>query len=177
MVKGIIRRLDDLGRVVIPKEYRKMYNIQLGDPMEIYALDNGDIVVRKVNLSSQLEQAATPIIEAVAENTGKTVLFSDLSVFLNGAGEGRNRLIRREVPQGICSALKDGKVMSTTTANDISDVALEESGFDYFSVVPITANSETRGGLYLLSNEPVTEVETLLLKTVAAIISKSLLKI
>lgn len=177
MVKGIIRRLDDLGRVVIPKEYRKMYNIDLGDPMEIFALDNGDIVVRKVNLSSQLETAALPALSALSDNTGKTLLLSDTSSFIAGVGAGKSRLTRRELPTGVISALKEERIMNTTTANDAADVVLDDCGFDYFAMTPISCAGEVRGGLFMLSAEPLSESETVLLKTVSAIISNSLLKV
>lgn len=154
-----------------------MYNIDLGDPMEIFALDNGDIVVRKVNLSSQLETVALPAIEALSENTGKTLLVSDTSSFLAGAGTGKNRLTRRELPAGIIKALKAEKTLNTTTANDTADVVLEESGFDYFAMTPVICSGEVRGGLFMLSAEPLTEADNTLLKTVSAVISNSLLKV
>lgn len=177
MVKGIIRRLDELGRVVIPREYRRIYDINPGDPMEMYALDNGDIVVKKVNLSSQLEFTAQPSVKALSDTLNKTVLVSDMSIFLSGSGTGKAQLHRKQVPSGIVNALKERKSLSTTTANDNADVVLEDSGFDYFALCPITFGDEVRGGLYLLSREPVTEDESLLLKTVAAIISESLPKV
>lgn len=177
MVKGIIRRLDELGRVVIPREYRRMYDINPGDPMEMYALDNGDIVVRKVNLSSQLEFTSQASVKALSDALNKTVLVSDLTCILSGCGTGKAPLLRRQVPSGIVGALKAGKTLSTTTANDNADVVLENSGFDYFAACPIVYGDEVRGGLYLLSREPVTEEETLLLKTAAAIISESLPKV
>ena len=177
MVKGIIRRLDELGRVVIPREYRRMYGITPGDPMEMYALDNGDIVVRKVDVSTQLEATAAPAVKAMSDSVGKTVMLSDMKEFLTGSGVGKAQLIRKPAPDGIVSALKDRKTLCTTTANDNADVVLEGSGFDYFALVPIVYGEEVRGGLYLLSREPVQNSEVMILQTVGNIISESLSKV
>lgn len=51
---GIVRRLDELGRIVIPKEYRKLYGIEIGDPLEIKGNENGTITVSKVSNRTEL---------------------------------------------------------------------------------------------------------------------------
>lgn len=175
-VKGIVRRLDELGRVVIPREYRKMYGINPGDPMEMYALENGDIVVRKVSVSSQLEAAAMYCVKALSDKTSKTVLLSDMTEFLSGQGIGKAQLLGKKVPKGIVEILKEGKTLSTTTANDTAQVLLESSGFEYFALAPIMYAQSPCGGLYMLSREPVAGDELGILSTVAAIISETLPK-
>ncbi|MCI9032403.1 MAG: AbrB/MazE/SpoVT family DNA-binding domain-containing protein [Clostridia bacterium] len=177
MVKGIVRRLDELGRVVIPREYRRIYDIKPGDPMEMYALDNGDIVVRKVNINSQLELTAAMPMKVLADKLGKTVMLADMKEFITGSGTGNLSLIKKAVPGGILRALSDKKELNTTTANDKDDIVIDDCGFDYVAVVPVTYGNEVRGGLCLLSGEPVREDEMALLSTVAKIISETLPKV
>lgn len=55
---GIIRRIDDLGRIVIPREFRRLHGIDLGDPMEISATPNGEIIVKKADTSEELGKIA-----------------------------------------------------------------------------------------------------------------------
>lgn len=174
MVKGIIRRLDELGRVVIPREYRRIYDINPGDPMEMYALDNGDIVVRKVNINSQLETTSEGPMKVLAERTGKVVMLSDMREFVTGEGATRYPLVKRQVPYGILSALSQKKTVSTTTANDAADAVLDGCGFDYFAAVPVCYGIEVRGGLFILSSEPVREDEIALLSLTGQIISENL---
>ena len=176
-IRGIVRRLDELGRVVIPREYRKMYDINPGDPMEIYAMDNGEIIIRKSDVSSQLELTAAPCVKALSDTTAKTVLLLDLTKFLSGGGIGKARLIGERVPKGIADILRDGKTLSTTTANDTAQVILESSGFEYFAVAPIFYGELATGGLYLLSREPVGGEEMSTLVTLAAVVSESLPKV
>ncbi len=64
---GIIRRIDDLGRVVIPKELCRTHGIGPGDPMEFFAGDNGEITVRKFNVESPAYTAAKTIYDLAAE--------------------------------------------------------------------------------------------------------------
>lgn len=177
MVKGIIRRLDELGRVVIPREYRRIYDINPGDPMEMYALDNGDIVVRKVNVNSQLEMTATGPMKVLSDKTGKVVMLSDLKEFISGSGANRYPLLKKQLPSGIASALTHKKTLNTTTANDNNDAVLDNCGYDYFAAVPVSYGEEVRGGLYLLSPEPVREDEVELIGIVAQIISETLPKV
>ena len=70
---GIVRRLDALGRVVIPREFRKLNRIEVGDPLEIRALANGDILVRKVDLSAQLRSIGAIALSSLAPHTHNTV--------------------------------------------------------------------------------------------------------
>ena len=70
---GLVRRLDALGRVVIPREFRKLNRIEVGDPLEIRALANGDILVRKVDLSAQLRSIGAIALSSLAPHTHNTV--------------------------------------------------------------------------------------------------------
>ena len=72
--KGIIRRLDDLGRIVVPKEYRRMLKIELGDPLEIFTLSNGDIVLRRFDMSAAVKNEGELAAAALENETGRTVL-------------------------------------------------------------------------------------------------------
>ena len=70
---GVIRRLDDLGRIVIPKEIRRTFRIREGDPMEIFTNRNGEIILKKYSPIGDLGNFAVQYAEALSENTGHTV--------------------------------------------------------------------------------------------------------
>ena len=53
---GIVRRVDDLGRIVIPREYRRAYDIEIGDPMEITADENGIITLKRVDMGAEFKR-------------------------------------------------------------------------------------------------------------------------
>lgn len=65
---GIVRRIDDLGRIVIPKEIRRTLNIKNGDPLELYTDDNGDLIFRKHDYTTNLKDTITRLKESLQEN-------------------------------------------------------------------------------------------------------------
>lgn len=73
---GIVRRIDDLGRVVIPKEIRRMMRIREGDPLEIYT-DNGSVVFKKYSPMGELDHLTKPVIEALRCTIGRHIALVD----------------------------------------------------------------------------------------------------
>lgn len=74
---GIVRRLDELGRIVIPKEYRKLYGIEIGDPLEIKGNENGTITVSKVSNRTELLALCKSVCDCISAETGVTVAATD----------------------------------------------------------------------------------------------------
>ncbi|MEE1127583.1 MAG: AbrB/MazE/SpoVT family DNA-binding domain-containing protein, partial [Acutalibacteraceae bacterium] len=66
---GIVRRIDDLGRVVIPKEIRRTMRIREGDPLEIYTDSDGEVIFKKYSPIGELSRFATLYIEALVKST------------------------------------------------------------------------------------------------------------
>ena len=67
---GIVRRIDDLGRVVIPKEIRRTMRIREGDPLEIYTDRDGEVIFRKYSLMGGISDFAAQICDTVYKTTG-----------------------------------------------------------------------------------------------------------
>ena len=92
---GIVRRIDDLGRVVVPKEIRRTLRIREGDPLEIYTDREGGIVLRKYSPIGELSQFSKQYAEALAQNTGYIVSITDRDQHIAVAGEGKRIWPRR----------------------------------------------------------------------------------
>lgn len=90
---GIIRRIDDLGRIVIPREYRKALGIDVGDPMEICATGGGEILIKKVNTSGELVKFGKKLFSAAHEETGGTVGLCDGEKWVLCYGERGRELL------------------------------------------------------------------------------------
>lgn len=172
--KGIVRRLDDLGRIVIPKEYRRMFKIELGDPLEIFALDNGDIVLRRFDMAAMVKSEATLAAETVEKELGRTVVVTDRERFVGGAGLNKNDLIGKVVEGGIKRAIDESRTLNTTTVNDAMGVDLHGCGYDYFAMAPIINNGQGYGAMAILSAEPVSDEELRVLKVAAQIVAINL---
>ena len=67
---GIVRRIDDLGRIVIPKEIRRTLRIREGDPLEIYTEKDGEVIFKKYSPMGDLQAVAAQLCESIGKNTG-----------------------------------------------------------------------------------------------------------
>ena len=67
---GIVRRIDDLGRVVIPKEIRRTYRIREGDPLEIFVTSNGEVVFKKYSPLGEISSCASHYAEVLTKAAG-----------------------------------------------------------------------------------------------------------
>lgn len=83
---GIVRRIDDLGRIVIPKELRRSMRIKDGDPMEIFSDANGKILLKKYSPLKSISSIAGDYAKSLFETTGKSVLISDQDTFVASSG-------------------------------------------------------------------------------------------
>ena len=166
--KGIVRRLDDLGRIVIPKEYRRMFKIELGDPLEIFAMDNGDIILHRFDMAAMVKSEATLAAEALERETGKAVGVADRERFVAGVGLYKNDVIGKTVEGGVRRAMEENRTLNTTT------VDLRCAGYTYFALAPIINNGQAYGCMTLFSNDPVTDEEVRLLKMTAELVAINL---
>ena len=74
---GIVRRIDDLGRVVIPKEIRRTMRIREGDPLEIYTDKDGGVIFKKYSLMGGLSDFAGQMCETLNKTTGRIAVITD----------------------------------------------------------------------------------------------------
>ena len=75
---GIVRRIDDLGRVVIPKEIRKTLRIREGDPLEIFTAKDGEVILKKYSPIGELNEFSQEYAETLGEILGQGIVVTDL---------------------------------------------------------------------------------------------------
>ena len=115
---GIVRRIDDLGRVVVPKEIRRVLRIREGDPLEIYTSSTGEIILKKYSPISELGQVAEEYADTAAQILGGTVIVSDTDQVIAAAGPSRkeytDKMVDMELDRIIQSKnryLNDAKIV------------------------------------------------------------------
>ena len=86
---GIVRRIDDLGRVVIPKEIRRVMRIREGDPLEIYTDRDGSVIFKKYSLLGGVTEFAAQMCDTLNRTTGRTVVITDRDSTVAVAGDPR----------------------------------------------------------------------------------------
>ena len=88
---GIVRRIDDLGRVVVPKEIRRILRIREGDPLEIYTSESGEVILKKYSPIGDMSQIAAEFAETASSILGGTVAVSDTDNFVAAAGKQKRQ--------------------------------------------------------------------------------------
>ena len=94
---GIVRRIDDLGRVVIPKEIRRTMRIREGDPLEIYTDTDGEVIFKKYSPIGELSDFATQYADAIGKNCDMPVVICDRDHCIAAAGVSRKEVLERRV--------------------------------------------------------------------------------
>ena len=142
---GIVRRIDDLGRVVVPKEIRKVLRIREGDPLEIYTGTAGEVILKKYSPVSELGQIAESFAETASAVLGLPVLISDTDRFIAASGLRKKDYLNQQID----------------TALDEIIQCKEKSKTASRLVVPILTNGDPIGSVTVLptENHALTEAE------------------
>jgi AbrB family transcriptional regulator (stage V sporulation protein T) len=175
---GIVRRLDDLGRVVIPKEIRRTLRIREGDPVEIFVDRNGEVVLKKYSPLGDLDTLAQEYAEVLHQATGLVVLVCDEDSVLAAAGPGTAGLVGR----GLGPSLERAQRHPATGrwVDDPSRVvtpADADSAFAAAVVTSIVCRGRVAGAVVLASREPepaIGEIAVKLAETAANFMARHL---
>jgi transcriptional pleiotropic regulator of transition state genes len=149
---GIIRKLDGLGRIVIPIEFRKRNDIRFLDPLEIIATDDGDIILRKVDIAVQFTNSGGPVADELSRCIGKDVMLSGVKRILAASGGAKVSPSSNTLGEK-AQAYIEGRKIFNGKAEEIGLSAAK-----YAAIVPVYAES-LFGSLIVLSDSPVTDEE------------------
>lgn len=108
---GIVRRIDDLGRIVVPKEIRKVLRIREGDPLEIFTGKEGEIVLKKYSPMADLTAFAQQYVEAISQSLGLPVAITDRDSVIAVAGMPKRELMGKELHSELESVINDRKAI------------------------------------------------------------------
>ena len=98
---GIVRRIDDLGRIVIPKEIRRVLRIREGDPLEIFTEKDGEVIFKKYSPMGELGTFAAQICESLYKTTGAAALICDRDAVIAVSGGPRRELMEKRITPGL----------------------------------------------------------------------------
>lgn len=176
---GIVRRIDDLGRVVIPKEIRRTLRIREGYPLEIFTDSDGEIILKKYSPMSEISSFAKEYAESLSQNSGHIACIVDKDRIIAVGGSGAKKEffekhISEEMEECINSrnthvAARDEKTFVPVVENDKEDL------YTYELVAPIISEGDAMGAIILLSRDKkMGEIEGKLAQTAAAFLGKQL---
>ncbi len=152
---GIVRRIDDLGRVVIPKEIRRTLRIREGDPLEIFTDREGEIILKKYSPIGELSTFAKQYADSLAQTTGCLVCISDMDQIVAASGNGKKEMQDRYITKQLEKVL-DGREEVLAAAGEKKFVKItneQEEEFRYVAVSPIICEGDVIGGVVLMTKD------------------------
>ena len=174
---GIVRRVDDLGRIVIPKEIRRTLRIREGDPLEIYTEKDGGVIFRKYSPMGDLQDFAVQMCDAIGANTGKIAAVADRDSIIALSGAPKRELIDKPNSQEL-DKLMEQRRNYRYTAGDTLIRATESSDKYHLGVAaPILSQGDLMGCVMLLMGDdrtPMLEADQKLAQTVAGFLGKQM---
>ena len=174
---GIVRRIDDLGRVVIPKEIRRTLRIREGDPLEIYTEKDGEVIFKKYSPMGDLADFAGQICDAIGKNTGHIAAVCDRDSIIAVAGAPRRELMDKRCSQEL-ERLMEARRNYRAQEGDGPVYAVD--GLERYRLgvaAPILAEGDLMGCVLLLlgpEDAPLGEAEQKLVQTVAGFLGRQM---
>lgn len=164
---GIIRRVDELGRIVIPKEIRKTLRLKEGTPIEIFVSDASEVVLKKYSPLSELNDFAKEIAEAVYMSVEQPTMICDKDQIIQIAGANKTDYINKPISASVEKIIAERKsTISNKKENATIYKLIKEDIGDYTSqiIVPINSGGDTLGAIIIFSkdaniNFTITEVK------------------
>ena len=172
---GIVRRIDDLGRVVIPKEIRRTMRIREGDPLEIYTSKEGEVIFKKYSLMGGVDEFAAQICETLNKTTGLTVAVTDRDSVVAAAGSARRDLIGKRISTELEQIMEDRGIYRAVPSE--RSVFVTESLDRYCATIaaPIISEGDALGLVVFIGTEGESaagETEYKLAQTIASFLGR-----
>ena len=152
---GIVRRIDELGRVVIPKEIRRTLRIKEGDPLEIFT-DRDELMLKKYSPIATLERFSEATVKSLNDLSGKLAMICDTDEILCACGEGKKELDGKNLSEEMDRILKERRSYMANAAEggDILPLtSAREEGVTAQIIVPIVSGGDCLGAVAILSKE------------------------
>lgn len=151
---GIVRRIDDLGRVVVPKEIRRTLRIREGDPLEIFTDREGEIILKKYSPIGEMNLFAKQYAESLAQVTGYTVCITDRDQTIAASGGGKS-LLNKSISSRLEDAIDNREVILANKGDKrflpLSDEVEEEMSSQV--IVPIISEGDAIGAVMIYSKD------------------------
>ncbi len=154
---GIVRRIDDLGRVVIPKEIRRTLRIREGDPLEIFTDREGGVILKKYSPIGELTDFSREYAESLQQAIGHIVLIADKDAFISVSGAPKKDYVERKISSELEDVMDARKTIILGEDSKVIPLHNDEDDAEkkYTSQVisPIIAEGDSIGAVIIMSKE------------------------
>ncbi len=151
---GIVRRIDDLGRVVIPKEIRRTLRIREGDPLEIFTDREGEVILKKYSPIGELGTLAKQYSESLAQTMGYTVCITDTDQVVAASGSGKKDLQDKYISKELEKLIQSREqVLAKSDSPKYAAITPDEKEFKEEVVCPILCEGDAIGAVVFLNKD------------------------
>ncbi|HHW60327.1 MAG TPA: stage V sporulation protein T [Syntrophomonadaceae bacterium] len=181
---GIVRRIDDLGRVVIPKEIRRTLRIREGDPLEIFVDREGEVILKKYSPIGELGDFAKEYAESLHETIGHISMIADRDVIIAVAGANKREFLSKPVGKLLERCLEERSTIVMNELDNPTDenmhiIQVEDRDYTVKSqvVAPIITQGDPIGAVLIVSKDAgvkMGEMEVKLAETAAGFLAKQM---
>ena len=159
---GVVRRIDDLGRIVIPKEIRKTLRIKEGDPLEIFTDKDGEIILKKYSPIGELSEFAIGYAETLAKTTGHIACITDKDTVIAVSGAPKKEFLQQSLSQELEEVMDNKEIYTSKENNEVSLPITQndnkERKYNSQVVYPIISQGDTIGSIILISKDQHTKM-------------------
>lgn len=166
---GVVRRIDELGRIVIPKEIRKNFRIKEGENVEIY-IDDNNIILKKYSELKNVSDISSNIIDSVFSVINKDIIITDMSNIMELSSSLKNVFFNKELSVEYQNMLsKREKIIQKSSKN----LCITDQIVDYSYIVnPMIVNGDLIGSIVLLSKDTITNNDIIVVEIITKILTK-----
>lgn len=173
---GIVRRIDDLGRVVVPKEIRRTLRIREGDPLEIFVDREGEVILKKYSPINELGHFAKEYADALFDSLQMPVLICDRDEIIAMAGESKKDYLNKNIGSHLVKAIENRSQVFETEPATIEVIEGNEQELHSYCISPVIANGDPIGCVMIFSKDDnkLSKVEQKAAETAAAFLAKQM---
>lgn len=152
---GIVRRIDDLGRVVVPKEIRRTLRIREGDPLEIFTDREGEIILKKYSPIGELSLFAKQYADSLAQTSGRVVCITDRDQIIAMAGGSKKDFLGKEISKQLDDIITEREFVSAAKEDKHYVQITNDTGEDFAvqTISPIICEGDAIGAVVLLDKD------------------------
>lgn len=175
---GIVRRIDDLGRVVIPKEIRRTLRIRESDPLEIFTDREGEIILKKYSPIGEMGTFAKHYAESLAQVSGRTALIADRDQFIAASG-GYKNILGKSISKELEDKLSNRETILAARGEKNFILITDDPTDDYNleAIAPILCEGDIIGAVILIESDnkgKMSEVEQKLVLSAAGFLGRQM---
>ncbi len=159
---GVVRRIDDLGRVVIPKEIRKVLRIKEGAPLEIFTDKEGEIILKKYSPIGELTEFATSYADTIAKTTGHIACITDTDTVIAVSGGSKKDFLEKNLSKELEEVMENKEIFKSKENNEIAIPVTQNEGreriYNSQVIYPIISDGDVIGSVILIAKEPTKQM-------------------